>query len=247
MMDLSLSRPQREARDAAPGASREVRLKDDAPVILHVDPPSFVAEQYRSLAVHVEERVNPIGAWGYALTVTSPEEGAGKTLTSLNLALTLTRGQERKVLLVEADLWRPQLQTYFDDDIASHPGLHQVLERTLSIPEAVVPVASTSLDLLPAGASRVAGDKMAGRRMSEVLAEVRAAYEIVVLDSPPMALLAAARSLATRSDGVVLVVRANQTKKKSIEKTLAALGPEKLVGVVLNGVRLSKKGYRGYY
>ena len=247
MMELSLSRPQRETREAAPSPGRAVRLKDDAPVILHVDPPSFVAEQYRSLAVHVEEQVNPIGAWGYALTVTSPEEGAGKTLTSLNLALTLTRGLERKVLLVEADLWRPQLQEYFADDLTQLPGLHQVLERTLPLAEAVVQVDSTSLEVLPAGASRVAGDKMAGRRISEVLAEARAGYEIVVLDSPPMALLASARSLAARADGVVLVVRANQTKKKSIEKTLAALGPEKLVGVVLNGVRISKRGYRGYY
>ncbi|HJX29110.1 MAG TPA: hypothetical protein VJ885_14470, partial [Thermoanaerobaculia bacterium] len=60
---------------------RSIRPKDDAPLILHVDPPSFVAEQYRSLAVHVEERINPVGTWGYVLTVTSGEEGEGKTLT----------------------------------------------------------------------------------------------------------------------------------------------------------------------
>jgi Mrp family chromosome partitioning ATPase len=83
--------------------------------------------------------------------------------------------------------------------------------------------------------------------MFEVLAEARAAYEIVVIDSPPMALLASARSLAARSDGVALVVRANQTRKRAVEKALAALGPEKVVGIVLNGIRLSKKGYRGYY
>lgn len=245
MMDLSLSRPPREGREVAP--SRSIRLKDDAPLILHVDPPSFVAEQYRGLAVQVEERINPIGTWGYALTVTSPEEGAGKTLTSLNLALTLTRGEERRVLLIEADLWRPRLQEYFEGDLESQPGLHQVLDKKLSLAETLVSVEGTTLDLLPAGASHVSGDKMAGRRMSEVLAEARAAYEIVVIDSPPMALLASARSLAARSDGVVLVVRASQTKRRSIEKTLSTLDPEKLVGVVLNGVRLSKKGYRGYY
>ena len=111
----------------------------------------------------------------------------------------------------------------------------------------MVSVEECSLDVLFAGASDETGDKMSGRRMSEVLAEARAAYEIVVIDSPPMELLASARSLATRSDGVVLVVRANRTRKRSVEKTLAALGPEKLIGIVLNGVRLSKKGYRGYY
>jgi len=244
-MDLHLTRPPRLEGEGRP--QRSIRPKLDAPLILHADPPSFVAEQFRSLAVHVEERINPIGTWGYVLTVTSPEEAEGKTLTSLNLALTLTRGEERRVLLLEGDLWRPQLPTYFDGVEEGLPGLQQVLDRAASLPEAVIPVEGTSLDVLFAGTTHVTGDKMSGRRMSEVLAEARAAYEIVVIDSPPMELLASARSLATRSDGVLLVVRANQTRKRSVERTLATLGPEKLVGVVLNGVRLSNKGYRGYY
>lgn len=244
-MDLPLTRPPRFDREGT--SQRSIRPKEDAPLILHADPPSFVAEQFRSLAVHVEERINPIGTWGYVLTVTSPEAGEGKTLTSLNLALTLTRGEERRVLLLEGDLWRPQVHTYFDGDLEGVQGLHQVLDRDLSLAEAIVPVEGTSLDVLFAGTTQMVGDKMSGRRMSEVLAEARAAYEIVVIDSPPMALLASARSLAARSDGVVLVVRAHQTRKRAVEKTLAALGPEKIVGVVLNGARISKKGYRGYY
>jgi capsular exopolysaccharide synthesis family protein len=245
-MDLPLrtDRPMR-TREIEP--VDRIRLKDGAPVILHIDPPSFPAEQYRLLAVQVEERLNPIGTWGYALTVTSPEEGAGKTLTSLNLALTLARGEERKVLLIEGDLWRPRLQTYFEPERLDMPGLQQVLERRVQLAEAVVSVEGTSLDLLPAGVSGIAGDVMSGRRMSEILTEARAAYEIVVIDSPPMNLLASARSLATRSDGVVLVVRANQTHRQAIEKTLSALGQEKLIGIVLNGIKTSGRGYRGYY
>jgi receptor protein-tyrosine kinase len=232
-------------RAVAPTGS--VRLREDAPVILHIDPPSFPAEQYRLLAVQIEERLNPIGTWGYALSITSPDEGAGKTLTSLNVALTLTRGEERRVLLVEGDLWRPRLHTYFDPERADRPGLQQVLERRIELAEAVVMVEGTSLDLLTAGASGFAGDVMSGRRMSEILAEARAAYEIVVIDSPPMGMLASARSIATRSDGVVIVVRAGQSKRKGIEKTLEAIGPEKVVGMVLNGVKSAGRGYRGYY
>ena len=245
-MDLPLTRSPRSERGTMT-TQHSIRPKNDVPLILHGDPPSFVAEQYRTLAVQIEERLNPIGSWGYALTVTSAEEGEGKTLTSLNLALTLTRGEERRVLLLEGDLWRPQLHTYFDGDLEGTPGLQQVLDREVAVPEAVIPVEGTSLDVLFAGVTQVLGDKMSGRRMSEVLAEVRAAYEVVVIDSPPLELLASARSLAARSDGVILVVRANRTRRRSVEKTLATLGPEKMVGVVLNGIRLSKKGYRGYY
>lgn len=243
-MELPLSRPHRGEREVSP--ARRLRLKDDAPLILHVDPPSFVAEQYRSLAVQVEEHINPIGTFGYALTVTSPGEGDGKTLTSLNLALTLTRGEERRVLLIEGDLWRPCLSSYFEDEPKGAPGLQQVLERELPLTEAVAGVEETSLDVLLAGAEGAVGDRMSGRRMSEVLAEARSSYEIVVIDSPPMDLLASARALATRSDGVVVVVRANHTKKRPLEKTLATLGPEKILGIVLNGLRTSRRGYRGY-
>jgi capsular exopolysaccharide synthesis family protein len=246
-MDLPLSRTPRGERETSP--ARRLRLKEDAPLILHVDPPSFVAEQYRSLAVQIEERTNPIGSLsriGYALTVTSPGEGDGKTLTSLNLALTLTRGEERRVLLIEGDLWRPRLAEYFVAPPPELHGLQQVLEREVALADAVVPVEGVSLEVLLAGSEKSVGDRMSGRRMSEVLAEARAAYEIIVIDSPPMDLLASSRALAARSDGVVLVVRANQTKKRSIEKTLATLGPEKVIGIVLNGLRISRRGYRGY-
>jgi protein-tyrosine kinase len=243
-MELPLSRTPRGEREVSP--ARRLRLKDDAPLILHADPPSFVAEQYRSLAVQVEERINPIGTFGYALTVTSPGEGDGKTLTSLNLALTLTRGEERRVLLIEGDLWRPGLSRYFAGEPKGVPGLQQVLERELPLTEAVSSVEGTSLDVLLAGAEGAVGDRMSGRRMSEVLAEARSSYEIVVIDSPPLDLLASSRALAARSDGVVVVVRANHTKKRLIEKTLATLGPEKVIGIVLNGLRISPRGYRGY-
>lgn len=224
-----------------------VHLRPDAPVVAQAAP-SYAAEQYRNLAVQVEERINPIGTWGYALTVASAEPGAGKTVTSLNLALTLTRGGERRVLLVEGDLWRPRLAGYLDlgDPAPERAGLLQVLERSVPLSAAVAEVAGTSLWVLTAGARGIAGDVISGRRMSEALTEMRAAYEIVVIDSPPMALLASARSLAARSDGVVLVVRAQQSRRKAVEAALAALGPEKLVGLVLNGARVPRRGYQSY-
>src|SRR4051794_7998373 len=155
-MPVRTEMPQRihRDRDRDPGSSRRVELRDDAPVINYLDPPSYAAEQYRGLAVQVEERIHPQGpqgpqgSWGYALTVTSPEEGAGKTLTSLNLAMTLTRGEERRVLLLEGDLWRPQLHTYFVPERTDRPGLQQVLEREIALGDAVVSLEGSSLDVL---------------------------------------------------------------------------------------------------
>jgi capsular exopolysaccharide synthesis family protein len=234
----------------SPARKSRVNLRQDPAIITHLSAPSFAAEQYRALAVQVEERINPILTWGYALTVTSAEESAGKTLTSLNLALALARGEERRVLLVEADLWRPRLVTYLDSAAnvanAERPGLLQVIEGASSLPDAVLGVAGTSLDILTSGGDQAPGDVLSGRRMSEILTEMRAAYEIVVIDSPPMSLLASARSLAARADGSVLVVRAGQSKRQGIERALQILGPEKMIGMVFNGARPPRRGYRSY-
>jgi Mrp family chromosome partitioning ATPase len=235
------------AEGRAKGGELCARLRGDLQLPAHDEGPSYAAEQYRGLAFQIAERLNPIGTWGYALTVTSPEEGAGKTLTSLNLALALASAEERRVLLAEGDLWRPRLHTYLEPPPPAGRGLLQVLERRLELGEAVVRVAGTTLDLLVAGVEEVAGDVMSGRRMSEVLSEMRAAYEVVVIDSPPMDLLASARSLASRADGVLVVVRAGKSKRKGIERTLSALSPEKVVGMVFNGARVSRRSYRGYY
>jgi capsular exopolysaccharide synthesis family protein len=238
-------KPGHGSRESLP--ARRVSLRESAAVITHLSTPSFAAEQYRALAVQVEERVNPISTWGYALTVTSAEESAGKTLTSLNLALALARGEERRVLLVEADLWRPRLSTYLESSAAAGlPGLLQLIEGSIALPEAVLGIAGTSLDLLTSGGDQAPGDVLSGRRMSEILTEMRTAYEIVVVDSPPMSLLASARSLAARSDGSVLVVRAGQSKRQGIERALQVLGPEKTIGIVFNGARPPRRGYRSY-
>src|SRR4029079_382409 len=121
--------PPREGRPAG-----RLRLRPDAPIVAQTTP-SYAGEQYRNLAVQVEERINPIGTWGYALTVASAEPGAGKTVTSLNLALTLTRGGERRWLLVEGDLWRPRIEGYLDPE-EKRVGLLQVLERSVSLADA---------------------------------------------------------------------------------------------------------------
>lgn len=222
----------------------ELRLSADAPVVLHLDPPSFAAEQYRTLAVQIEERVGPAsGGQGYALAVTSAEEKAGKTLTALNIALALARGGERRVLLVEADLWRPGLRGYFEGEWPAERGLLQVLSGTLTVPQATVRIPSAGLDLLASGSTGRVGDVLSSRRLVELFADLRRRYELIVIDTPPLPLLAGARAIAGRADGVVFIVRADQSRRSGIEHALAALGRQKLIGIVFNAMRVHRRGY----
>ncbi len=227
--------------------SRRARLRPDMPVIYSELPaPSFAAEQLRTLAFQVDEAVQAAAAdGGYALAVTSPDPGAGKTLTSLNLALTLAQEGERRVLLVETDLWKPSLSRYLELE-SQEPGLCQLIEEGGALRDATVPIWGAGLDLLPAGAQGRVGNLLAHRRMSELIAEMRSNYEVVVLDSPPF-VLASGRALASAADGTLLVVRAGRTKKKAIEEVLSTLGPAKVVGMALNGTRGRNGGGYAYY
>lgn len=237
-------RPEPVPALAHPTAGDELRLRVDAPVVLHLDPPSFAAEQYRTLAVQIEERVGlGSGGPGRTVAVTSAEEKAGKTLTALNLALALARGGERRALLVEADLWRPGLQGYFEGAWPVERGLSQVLDGSLSVAQTVTPIAGAGLDLLASGSSGRVGDVLSARKLEELFGELGRRYEVVVVDTPPLPLLAGARAIAGRVDGVVFVIRAGQSRRASIEQALAALGQAKVLGIVFNAMRVQLRGY----
>ena len=233
-----------EPREVREATGEKLKVKADAPLFTHLDPPSFAAEQYRALAVQVEERIaaRAVGS-GYLLAVTSAEEKAGKTLTALNLALALARGGEHRVLLVEADLWRAGLLPYFASTWPRGRGLAQVLDHDISLTQAIVSIDGLALDVLPSGATTRLGDVLSGRRLTDLFDELRRLYEIVVLDTPPFPLLASSRAIAGRADGVVLVVRSGQSRRSGLESIVRALGAQKIVGLLLNGARVRFKSY----
>jgi capsular exopolysaccharide synthesis family protein len=160
----------------------------------------------------------------------------GKTLTSMNLALTLSRSYKRKVLLIDADLRRPRLHDAFG--VPGGSGLHEaVLGETPH--KSTVPVFDIGhgVWLLPAG--RPTADPMAvltSDRMREIVAEARQAYDWVVIDTAPLAVMSDAHVLRDAVDTAVLVVSAGRTDYEFVERAVALLGREHIIGVVLNGV-----------
>ena len=239
------SRHRRHLSNAGSGPKGErrvrwVEIKPGTPTIHSgVSPSSFAAERYLSLAVRIEERVSTDERDpAFVISVTSPEPAAGKTLTSLNLALTLGLLSERRILLVECALRRPSLFEFLEGD-GSGPGLADILVGEAEFDEAVVKVRGTGLDLVGAGSHSKVDTLIADHRLVEALSEPRSHYDIVIFDSPPLP-LASGRSLANLAQGVLLVVRAGQTKKGDIKDALSSLETDKVLGLVLNGVRRSR-------
>lgn len=204
------------------------------------------AEEYRSIAVQVEQSLT-LDPEAKILAITGADRRCGKSLTSLNLSLLLARRGERRVILVEGDLWQPTLRNYLDAQ-ENIDGMGDILRRGVPVSQAIVSVWGAGLDVIFAGSSGDVSDLMTGGSLAKLGDDLRRKYEIIVVDCPPV-MLAAGRSLAGWVDKSLLVVRAGQTRKKSIEDALRILGPDKTFGMILNyakGTPDSKYGYVSY-
>jgi capsular exopolysaccharide synthesis family protein len=233
--DRSLDRP------AAPSAGSYVDK-----LILTADLDQSTVEQYRKLAATLHHAQTDRDL--KVVMVSSAVSGDGKTLTSTNLALTLSESYRRRVLLIDADLRRPSIHDVFQ--LKNATGLTDSLqaehERKLPIVQA-----SPYLSLLLAG--RPDSDPMSGltsKRMHRLIGEAAATFDWVIIDTPPVVLLPDANLLAAMVDGAILVIGAGKTPYKLITRAIEALGRSRILGVVLNRVDRSNLmggyGY-GYY
>ncbi len=195
-------------------------------------PESVAAEQFRLLRSRVESRAATTRT--QLIVVTSPRLGEGKTTTSANLALCLAQDPQQRVLLIEADLRRPRLAALFG--IRAEPGVVDVLTRSATIDEAMVPITGYHMSVLPAGTAE--------RRLPEVLTSsvlrslvdgLRPRFTRILIDTAPLA-MADTQELARIADGVLLVVRAGMTPRPALETAFHTLERDKIIGFVLNGI-----------
>lgn len=226
------------------GASR-VRLSESAPkpvpykfdpnaaikVITSEHATAVAIEQYRRLAASIHELQVDRGLKTLLVTSALPQDG--KTLTVVNLALTLSESYKRRVLLIDADLRRPSVHELFQMRNAS--GLSDALRSANA--ELSVREVSPRLKILPAGnpdANPMAG--LTSERMRVLLAEAEKSFDWVLLDAPPVGFMPDAELLARLTGAVLLVVGAGKTPHSLVERTINDLGRERIVGVVLNRV-----------
>jgi len=205
-------------------------------------PGSVAAEHYRLLRTRLEGKEN--GRRTQLLLVTSPRMGDGKTTTSGNLALTMAQEFHQRVVLVEADLRRLTLGNLFG--LPPGPGLVDVLLGGVSLEAALVQVPGQQLFLLPGGlaAPRSAG-LLESSIMQQTLDTLRGRFDRIVMDAPPIT-MADTHVLCRVADGVLFVVRAGVTPRSAVERALAEMDAEKLLGVVLNDSNSTEDAGYGY-
>jgi len=184
-------------------------------------------EQYRRIAARLH--LAQTGPGFRVVMVTSAVPGEGKTLTSANLALTLSESYRREVLLVDADLRRPVMH-----EMLGIPNVNGLNSREAG---AQIPLLRLTEHLTVLTAGRPDSNPMSilsSERMQHVLEQARSSFEWVIVDTPPVALLTDAHLLSALVDTVLLVVQAGSTQLSAINTAVNCLGRDKIFGVVLN-------------
>ncbi len=229
-------------RSRVPTSARPAR-DPYAPARLVTEGLSAVSvEQYRRLAAALHDAQVEGGLKVVMLTSALP--GEGKTLTTVNLALTLSESYTRRVLVIDADLRRPAVHSLLG--VANTRGLTETLTADgVDLPTVRI---SDSLHVLTAGRPGVTPlASLSSPRMGALLEECGRRFDWVLLDTPPVGVLPDAQLLARQAGAVLLVIGAGATPAATVERTVAELGQECIMGTVLNRVEPHAMQDADYY
>lgn len=207
-----------------------------------------IVEAYRTL------RTNLLFALGGAsdkckkIAVTSSLPKEGKTLTSINIAITFAQTDAR-VLIIDCDMRRPRVHRYFE--LESRVGLSNVLSGMCTSEEAIKKVGNMNLSVLPSGLIPPNPvELLSGENMRKLLDDLSEQFDYIILDTPPINIVADALAIANLVDGNVIVLSSASSTHIETKKAVSQFeyANANILGFVLNNVNTKNtKGYSKKY
>jgi capsular exopolysaccharide synthesis family protein len=202
-----------------------------------------LVEQVRRMAATLLQKQRSDGI--KTVMIASAGSGDGKTLTALNLALILSESYRYHVLLVDGDMRRPMIAQVAG--LNGVDGLSDAIRARVDEKVSLIELSET-LRVLPGGGPEPDPlSYLTSPRIQRLLQEAAAKFDWVIVDSPPAAGTADAGLLCAMVDAAVLVVRAGQTSHSAVQQAIEAIGRERILGIVLNGVDEDVVQAGGYY
>ena len=229
---------------AARGRERRGKL----PILALSDPSDLAVEAFRSLRTGLH--FGMVDAASHSVAIVSAAPGAGKSFTSVNLAVVAAQAGQ-SVLLIDADLRRGQLRRYFGV-ARTTPGLAELLAGEAGLDEATVEGPVPGLSFLPSGRYPPNPSELLMRRtLAEMLAEADGRFDLTILDCPPVLAVTDPVIVARAAGSTLAVVRYDVTRPAELAALRRALeqGGARVTGAVLNGFdpRRAKAGYSYHY
>ena len=187
----------------------------------------------------------------HSIVLTSAAPGEGKSTLAAHLAIA-NADRGKRTLLVDGDLRRPSLHAKFG--LTPNEGFSNVLTGELPWQQVVLPIENNpNLSLLPSGLGSHRAADLIGPRLAALLDEFAKEYDLVILDSPPLLGFAECLQIATAADGVLIVSRAGETRRRAVAEVIGVLRRLRanVVGVVLNQMTYNTSpdgyAYHGYH
>lgn len=235
-----------------PDAAEDAQVrKIDHCLIVRKAPYSIISESYRRLRTNLklsgtEESLK-------TLLVTSGAAGEGKTSVAVNLATTFV-AENKNVLLIDANFWRPRLHAIFPPPLDEQAGANEESEFGLSTllaglcgyQEIIRPSGIEGFDLIDSGPLPPnPAELLGGAQMKQLVKHQRESYDYVIIDGPPVLLVSATKILAKLVDGTALVFNAGATRRGAALRTIREL--KDVNAEVLGGVVFAVKAMKGGY
>jgi capsular exopolysaccharide synthesis family protein len=214
-------------------------------LVTMTDPASSSSEAYRTLRANLQ--FGFVDSPPKVITVTSPYHGEGKTTVCANLGVVLAQA-DNDVLALDCDLRIPDLHATFG--VRNLYGVTDVLRGERDLQQACHEGAP-GLKVLAAGPLPLnPTELLSSRRFAEFVGRIRREFDYVLIDVPPVQLVADAAIVAAQSDGVLLVLDARSTSKGSVRRSMRSLEAVgvRVIGTVVNNAKVGKGGdYSGDY
>lgn len=203
-----------------------------------------ITEAYKSFRTNVQFALAGINGKCKKVALTSALPKEGKTITTINLAVTCSQ-TEAKVLLIDCDMRRPRIHRYFD--LESRIGLSNVLSGMCSTEEAIKETGRPNLKVMPAGLIPPnPAELIASENMKSMLDKLSEEFDYIIIDTPPVNVVSDVLSLVNYIDGTIFVVCSERSTHPETKRGLAKFqyANANILGFVLNNV--SSKNTKGY-
>ena len=232
------------------GATGEAKAKapsEDFDLISLHEADSLFSEYFRT--VRTSLLFSSAGHALQAIAVTSAMAQEGKTSVISNLAVSFSQ-LKQKVLVIEADMRRPRLHKIFK--VRRNKGMSNFLAGQTPLIEAAQASSIENIWVLPCGPLPPnPAELLNSQKMKDLIAEARQIFDVILIDTPPILAVVDPVIVASLVDGVAIVVQSNKTPKKPFLRAIDELRRcnAKIVGVILNGVKIGRRDYyyRDYY
>ncbi|MEW6745747.1 MAG: CpsD/CapB family tyrosine-protein kinase [Planctomycetota bacterium] len=217
----------------------------DPHLVVYHDPKSLLAEQYRSFRTNLMA-LNRAGS-PRSILFTSTVKGEGKSVTAANIGICVAELPSAKAVIIDADFRAPVQDQLFG--LEKGPGLADLILDGLPLDRILLPTKVRNLYVIRSGRQpRNPSELLGSERMLSVIHALKAEFNFVLFDSPPVNPFTDAATLAALTDGVVFVVRMERTHRTDIERAIGSISDAggRVIGTFLTALEPREREYYEY-